>query len=1027
MTPERYQQVGQVYRAALEIDSDQRPAYLAKACAGDEPLRQVVQSLLAHQAQDGGLIDQPILEAAIRAIEEDRAGVGARSLVGQSVGPYRIVSLLGKGGMGEVYLGEDLSLKRKVAIKLLPAEFTSDAGRVMRFAQEARAASALNHPNIITIHSIGEAPAQGGAMHYIVNEYVDGQTLRNRMNDTVQERMKPAEAVEIAAQIASALMAAHEAGILHRDIKPENVMVRRDGIVKVLDFGLAKLTELSGPESDSRASTLVRNTTDTGLVMGTPQYMSPEQARGEKVDTRTDIFSLGTVLYEMVAGRTPFAGATSNEVIAAILRDQPFPLAECAPDAPAELERILARALHKDRDERYQTVKDFHRDLKDLKENQAFQARLGDDLGSRTTSGTIIGKITSHKLGLAFTLAALLVAAVAAYFYFNRRPVLAAKDTILLADFQNKTGDDVFDDALRQGLATKLQESSFLTVFPAARVRQTLRLMERATDTRVTEELAREICERQNLKAFIGGSITPLGSHYVITLTAFHGRSGDELVRTQAEAPSKDQVLNALSRAAAQLRAQLGESLSSIQQSDKPLEQAMTKNLEALKAFSKSWELTVSGRVIEALPFARRAAELDPQFFLGWDQLAVICWATDQPEAAAEYQAKIVRLQEERAAQSKYPASEYYKLDITAWYERLVTGNLSKSLETFQVRRQMFPSVRGSICDVGMGHSLIGEFEQSIAPINECIRLNPNFGAPYRQVAQSLMRLNRYDESKDILKTALKLELGLTAYHTLLYQLAFIGADATGMQEQIAWAEGKPDAYVALDWQTGAAASAGQWRKAQEFSRQAINLAVRGENREVAARYATEQALRSAALGDFRLAKDWADEGMSLGRGRLPLARAALALALSHEPSRARAIADEISRRFPEDTMSNEVWLPVILAAIDLQPRTSEKRATLAIEHLKSASRYEALGEFWPQYLRGHAYLGINRGAEAAVEFQKIIDHRGQVPLSLLYPLAHLGLARSAEIIGDTAKNQKAHADFLAMWKDADDGLPIPH
>ena len=710
MTSERYQQVGNIYRSALEIETDKRPAYLAKACAGDDSLRQVVESLLAYQAQDGGLIDQPILEAAIKAMEEGHVGLVAGSLIGQSVGAYRILSLLGKGGMGEVYLGEDVTLRRKVAIKLLPAEFTGDAVRVMRFVQEARAASALNHPNIITIHAIGEATTEGGVMRYIVNEYIDGETLRERMSDPSRKRMKPAEAIEIAVQIASALSAAHEAGILHRDIKPENVMVRRDGIVKVLDFGLAKLTEPPAGEIDSRASTLVRNNTDTGVVMGTPRYMSPEQARGEKVDARTDIFSLGVMLYEMVAGQAPFSGATSNEVIAAIMRDAHQPLAECSPDAPPGLERIVSRALHKDRDGRYQTVRELQQDLKDLTTKQAFEARLeraaeppeppaavqtgstyathtGEAAKAHTTSGMLIDRIKSHKLQWGLAIAVVIIAAIASYVYFNRRPVLTAKDTILLADFENKTGDDVFDETLKQVLATKLQESPLLQVFPEARVRQTLRLMERAPDTRVTEEVAQEICERQNLKAFIVGSITSLGSHYIITLATFQGRNGEELHRTQAEAASKDQVLNALSQASTQLRAQLGESLNSIQQAAKPLE-AMTSNLAALKAITASWDLTVSGRLIEALPFARRAAELDPQFDMAYDQMAIICGGTEQPEAAAENEAKVVRLHEERASQSKSPPSEAYKLDMAVWYNRLVTGNLNKSLESAKVRQQ---------------------------------------------------------------------------------------------------------------------------------------------------------------------------------------------------------------------------------------------------------------------------------------------------------------------------------------------------
>lgn len=370
MTSDRHQNVEWIFSEALEIDPDQRPAYLEEACAGDESLLSEVESLLAYVSKDGGLIDQPIVETAFRAAPKNE------SLIGQSIGQYKILSVLGKGGMGEVYLGDDLVLNRKVAIKLLPVEFTNDSARVMRFAQEARAASSLNHPNIITIHGIGEAQTDTGTTHYIVNEYIDGETLRTRMTDAPSKWLSPKEAVEMTVQVAAALAAAHEAGILHRDIKPENVMIRHDGIVKVLDFGLAKLTERASPLSNSSVSTLIGNTTAAGLVMGTPRYMSPEQARAEEVDERTDIFSLGVVLYEMLTGRAPFDGATANEVVAAIMRDPPPPLAENSVSVSPELERILSRALQKKREQRYQSAKALLQDLKEVSEKQAFEARL---------------------------------------------------------------------------------------------------------------------------------------------------------------------------------------------------------------------------------------------------------------------------------------------------------------------------------------------------------------------------------------------------------------------------------------------------------------------------------------------------------------------------------------------------------------------------------------------------------------------------------------------------------------------------
>jgi serine/threonine protein kinase/Flp pilus assembly protein TadD len=1020
MTPERYKEVGRLYRGALEIEPEQRAAYLAHACGGDEALRQEVESLLDYEAQGERMIDRPALEAAARTLVKDQAASPPLSLIGQRIGHFQILSLLGAGGMGEVWLAEDTRLSRKVAVKMLPPEFTVDAGRMRRFALEARTASALSHPNIVMIHEIGEA----GKTHFIVAEYVEGETLRQRLMGAPDNRIKPAEAIDLAAQVAAALTAAHEAGIVHRDIKPENAMVRRDGILKVLDFGLAKLTETIPPVAGSQVSTRVGNSTEAGVVMGTPSYMSPEQARGEKVDARSDIFSLGVVLYEMIAGRAPFAGTTTSEVIAAILRDLPPPLAEAAPGTLPGLERIITRALRKDRAERYQTAKDLLGDLNQLKEQLLMEKLVpaGSESSTRAPVPPAAKTINKRRRTVLVALAAIIVSlAAVAWFYFNRSGPPPAKDTVMLADFDNQTGDDIFDGTLKQGLATQLEQSNFLNVFPEVRVRQTLQQMERATDTRVTRELAQEICERQNLKAFIAGSIAPLGNHFVITLAALQGRSGEELARAQVTASSKEQVLQALAEAATQLRAKLGESLSSIQQSGQPLEQAMTANLQALKAYSAGRNLNIAARFTEALPLLRRAAELDPQFTNAYDQLTIVCWATERPEAAAEYQAKIVRLQEERAAQSKNPVSEWYKLDITTWYERLVTGNLQKSSEILLARRQMYPRSLPVVCEVGTGYVLSGQPEQALTPLNECISLNRNFAAPYKWLAVGLTRLNRFSEAKDTLTQALQLKLDFTAFHTQLYQLAFISADEAGMQGQIDWAQNKPDEYVALDWQTGAAAFTGQWRNAQDFSRRAIDLAARDDNRELASRYATEQALRSAALGDFRLAKANVARGLALGRGRIPLSRSSLALALCGETSQAKALADELTKRYPEDTLINSIWLPAIRAAMSLQ----RSNAAQAIVQLDNTSRYEAVAEFWPQYLRGQAYLRLKQGAEAAMEFQKILDHRGYAPLSLLYSLAQLGLARSTSLTGDTARSQRAWQDFLTIWQKADPDLPI--
>ena len=635
---------------------------------------------------------------------------------GTRLGRYTVSSLLGTGGMGEVYLAQDTTLRRRVAIKLLPGQFTRDDARRGRFEREAYAASSLNHPNILTIHEIGEDAGH----HFIAMEYVDGESLRQHL---ARSRMETGQALDVAQQVAAALAAAHEAGIVHRDIKPENIMIRRDGLVKVLDFGLAKLTDHRESAATAAAQGIevtasVEEHTAPGAVMGTASYMSPEQARGLPVDARTDTWSLGVVLYEMVTGRRPFEGATTTDILAVILHREPPSLLLWRPDAPAELERIVEKALAKEREERYYSAKDLAVDLKRLKHRFELDAErertalpegdaghtgteVAPSTGSPSPSGappiphatdaadsrpggaSVVSTMARHKRVVAMVVAALLLAVAAGVFFNSRRATaLSDRDTILLADFVNTTGDAVFDGTLKQGLAVQLGQSPFLAIFPDARVRQSLRLMGRSPDDRITKEVAREICQRQGLKAFLAGSISNLGTSYVISLEAINGQTGDEIARTQEEASSKEQVLKTLSVSATKMREQLGESLSSIQRFDAPLE-LTTSSLDALKVFSLGNEHSVSGRFLESIPLFRRAAELDPNFAYAYGSLAVVYSNTNQPGLAQEYAEKAFALRNR--------ISELEKLRIASFYYTFVTGELDKRIETLELYKRTYP------------------------------------------------------------------------------------------------------------------------------------------------------------------------------------------------------------------------------------------------------------------------------------------------------------------------------------------------
>ncbi len=957
---------------------------------------------------------------------------------------YSIVRKIGAGGMGEVYLAQDKKLDRKVALKILPAEVASNQERMRRFVQEAKAASALNHPNIITIHEVGEADSR----HFIATEFIDGETLRQRMK---HGHLKVTDLLEIATQAAGALSAAHAAGIIHRDIKPENIMVRRDGYIKVLDFGLAKLTEPVGSIADLEAPTKALVDTDAGIVLGTVNYMSPEQAKGNQVDRRTDLWSLGAVIYEMAAGHPPFEAATSTEVIGLILNKEPLPLARYDRETPPELERIVTKTLTKDLEERYQTAKDLLVDLKRLKRQLDLESEIERTVppefrtsGSRgvhtgtyapaiseqvTTIGApssqvtrqvtsaeyIVSEIKQHKKGFAVTGAVVFALALATVGYFliaRRTAALTDKDAILLADFVNTTGDAVFDGTLKQGLAVQLGQSPFLNLFSDTRVRQTLRLMGHSPDDRVTAEIGREICQRQALKAFITGSIASLGSHYVLTLQAVNSQNGEVLANEQGEAESKEEVLKTLSQAAIKLREKLGESLNSLQRFDAPLE-VTTSSLEALKAYSLAAEQANRGKWIEAMDHYKHAFELDPNFASAYSGLGVSYANTNQPKLAGENMAKAYALRDR--------VSEVERLRITSFYYFYDTGELDKYIEVLELYKQTYPRDDRPYVNLSVAYDRIGQWEKSAAEAGEAIRINPNTVAPHGNLARALMRLNRYDESIAVLDRALKqLKLDSEPLHTWVYHNAFIRRDAAAMKHEVEQLTGKPNEYIVLDWQTNSSAFGGQWRLAQDFSRRSIDLATHNNAKEVAAQYAAEEALRAAVFGQCGQTKSAAAQALSFEHNQVSLTRSSLALALCGEVAQAQSLVNELAKEYPHFTIVNEIWLPPTRAALELD----RVNAAQAITELQAASRYEAAGEFWPQYVRGLANLKLGKGAEAAVEFQKILASRGYAVLSPLYPLAHLGLARATVMQGDAAKARKAYEDFFALWKDADGDIP---
>jgi eukaryotic-like serine/threonine-protein kinase len=976
----------------------------------------------------------------------------------QTISHYRILEKLGAGGMGEVFLAEDTKLGRKVAVKLLSAELTQNRDRLHRFEQEASTASSLNHPNILTIHEIGFADGH----HFIATEFVDGQTLRKRI---AGPRLEISEALEIGMQVAGALEEAHTAGIVYRDIKPENIMIRRNGIVKVLDFGLAKLTELP-PGTDTEAPTRALVHTDAGTVMGTSYYMSPEQARGKQVDARTDIWSLGVVLYEMVAGHVPFEGETATDVLVAITKTEPPPLARYAQGVPAEFDWIVMKALRKDASERYQTAKELQSDLRKLKQRLEFEAELersvppdrissiisGGMAGSgaaaaasvapslvsgqapAATSGSstaavsgavptkassaeyIVTGIKRHKkAAMSAAFAIVVVAAVAGYFSFFRKPAaLTDKDTILLADFVNTTGDAVFDGTLKQALAVQLSQSPFLNIFGDDRVREALRFMGRSPDERVTRDIAREICQRQGLKALLAGSISALGSQYVVTLEAINAQTGDTIAREQAEAESKEKVLSALGQAASHLREKLGESLGSIKKYDVPVEQATTSSLEALKAFAIGNDQRQRGQALASVSSFKRAIELDPNFAMAYARLAVFYGNSAQGELAEQYAQKAFELRDR--------VSEHERFYISEKYYEYVTGEIDKSVEVEQAWAQTYPNDYIPHNNLSFAFVRLGRLEDALKEAQEAARLDPKNVTPKGNVIDTFINLGRYDEARQLLEEQLPQYPEAIQFHFVALNLAFLRGDQAALARETQWFRGKafePDLFAE---QARAAAFAGQLSQSADLTKRGVEMFSEGR-KENASQLVLGIALNQAVFGDCQKAKQSIAGGLGLSRGRISLGSAALALAACNEAGQAQATIDEASKRFPKDTAISAILIPISRATLE------SKRGNYApaLELLEPVRRYEMgnIAGFAANYLRGQIYLGQRMGAEAAVEFQKILDHRGADILSSLYPLSYLGLARATVLQGDTAKARTAYQDFFALWKDADPNVPI--
>jgi len=968
-----HQQAKDLFLAALEQAPADRAAFLAAACGEDASLRAEIESLLAFH-EEANQDDATTTDGSEPEVTASNAPAGELTIAPGDVFArrYRMISRIGRGGMGDVWRAEDLVLQTPVALKLIDAR--SEHAR-QRILNEVRLARQITHPAVCRVFDVGEA--ENGVAFYSM-ELIQGEDLAALLRRV--GRLPSSKVIDIARQLCGGLAAAHDQGVLHRDLKPANVLIDDQGIIRISDFGIAILRTSAGQHR----------------LTGTPGYMAPEQlAEGTQLSERTDVYALGLVLYELLVGKHPYPPGSSTP--------PPLP-SSLVPNVDPQLERVIMQAISADPMSRPESALDI-------------AARLpGTARGIGAPAPVPVARRISTRawqVGAAAVAVIGVIAVVVSYFVAGSGAGLTEQDTIVLADFENTTGDPIFEGTLKVALAVALEQSPFLKVFPDDRARDTLRLMQRPPDTRVTRAIARDIARREQLKALIAGSVASLGRNYVITLEAMNAETGDVMAREQVEAAGKEEVLTSLGDATTRIRQKLGESLASVQRFDVPLAKATTASLDALHAYSLALSEGSEVPRLEAIPHLERAIELDPDFAMAYAFLSSVY--------ANTYQSALAPAQATRAFQLRDRVSERERFFISWRYYRDAAQAWDKALDLAKSWTATYPRESSAFNSLGVAYIRLGQFEESVTAFREAIRLDPKFTPPYGNLAAALLALNRYDEARGVLRQAADRKLDFIGARRLSYLLAFVQGDTATMERELTQSVGPRETNSAFGWQAHTSAFGGQVADAHEQFRVGVRLALQGRFTEVAAQLTAEDAENHAVVGECTEARTEVGAGLELSRDNATLEHASRALALCGAEQQAAALTAELARRFPEATLIKHMAVPITAAMSALE----RGQAAHALQVLDTIAPYDRApsSEFWPSYLKGRAQLQLRDGHAATVAFHTIVDHRGEVPASALYPLAHLGLAQAAMLNGDAEQARQWYDTFLKLWKDADPGL----